>query len=178
MDHKIIIFETSRLVVRQLEPTDFPAFFKLQGNPKTHCYTGSPVDDEASALASLHRCIDCYTQPDNDFWVWAIERKSDGVFVGTCAIVNGHSRPTGKGPEIGYRFIEKYWGNGYAGEVCNPLIDHGINAMQLPWLFGQADVENVASVKVLERSKLFFLEEYFNEEENSVDRVYRLEREE
>ena len=171
-----MIFETNRLTIRQLQPTDFPAFFEMQGNPKTHRYTGSSVDDEVSARASLERCIRCYTEPGNNFWVWAVERKSDKEMVGTAAIVWGISGPTGEGPEIGYRFLEKYWGNGHAGEVCNPLIDYALGVMQLPWVFGQADVENVASVKVLERSKLVFLKEYFNKKENSTDRVYRLER--
>ena len=170
------IFETDRLLIRRLCPTDFPAFYELQGNPKTHRYTGSTVDDISSAKLSLERFIYLYSKPNNDFWVWAVERKSDGIMVGTVAIVKGYSGPTGEGPEIGYRFLEKYWGNGYAGEVCDPLIDYAINAMKLPWIFGQADVKNIASIKVLERSKLIFLKEYFNEKENCTDRVYRLDR--
>lgn len=148
----------------------------MQGNPKTHQYTGSKVDDEISAKASLEKCIQAYDSPGNDFWVWALVRKSDGEMVGTCAIVKGHSQPTGEGPEIGYRFLEKYWGNGYAGEICDRLIDHALNTMKLSWIFGQADVKNVASIKVLEKSKLEFLEQYFNEEEQCTDRVYILRR--
>ena len=170
-----MIFQTQRLIIRNLTLDDFPAFFELQGNPNIHLYTGSPVDDEVSTRTSLQKCINSYTVPDNDFWIWAIERKLDGAMVGTCAVVKGVSEPTGEGPEIGYRFIEKYWGNGYAGEICDPLVDHVLNTMQLPWVFGQADVKNVASIKVLERSKLVFLKEYFNEEENCTDRVYRLD---
>ena len=171
-----MLFETERLIARNLELADFPAFFEMQGNPKTHRYTGSTVDDETSAKASLENCIQSYSLPGNNFWVWALVQKSDGAMVGTCAVVHGHSRPTGHGPEIGYRFIEKYWGNGYAGEICDPLIDYAMKSQHLDWIFGQADVENVASVKVLERSKLEFLEEYFNEKENSTDRVYILKK--
>ncbi len=170
-----MIFQTPRLIVRKLTLEDFPSFFELQGNPKTHRYTGSTVDDEKSARASLERCISSYTKPGNNFWVWAVERKSDGAMVGTAAVVRGQSDPTGEGPEIGYRFIEKYWGNGYAGEICDPLVDYALDNMQLSWIFGQADVRNVASVKILDRSKLIFVKEYFNPEENCTDRVYRLE---
>ena len=167
------IFETPRLLVRPLVDSDFPSFFEMQGNPKTHLYTGSPVDDEAAARANLERCIQCYPKPENDWWVWAIERKSDGAFVGTAAVVPGECQITGPGPEIGYRFLEKHWGNGYASEICDPLIDHALGPMGLPWLFAQADVLNLPSVKILDRSQLEFVVEYFNEEENSTDRVYR-----
>ena len=164
-----MLFETKRLKVRQLKHADFPAFFEMQGNPNIHKYTGSPVDDEASARASLKKCIAAYSQPKNNFWVWCIENKSNGDMVGTCAIV-------GEENEIGFRFLEKYWGNGYASEICDPLIEYGLNKMNLPFIFAQADVLNVASLKVLDRSKLKFVKENFNKEENCADRIYRLEK--
>lgn len=164
-----MIFETKRLKVRQLTTADFPAFFEMQGNPNIHKYTGSPVDDETSARASLKKCMAAYSKPNNDFWVWCIENKATGEMVGTCAIVD-------KENDIGYRFLEKHWGNGYASEICNPLIEYGLNKMNLPFVTAQADVLNVASVKVLDRSILNFEKEYFNKEENCTDRVYRLEK--
>lgn len=164
-------FQTERLTVRDLTIDDFPAFFEMQGNPNVLRFTGTPPDDETSARSSLENCINCYSKPGNDFWVWAVERKSDGAMVGTAAIV-------GKGHEIGYRFLEKFWGNGYASEICNPLIDHAFEVMDYPSVFAEVDVRNVASVKVLDRSKLNFVKQYFNEKDNCTDRLYRLSRKE
>lgn len=167
------IFETPRLSIRLLRMEDFPPFFEMQGNPKVHIYTGSSADDEATAKKDLEHCIACYSKADNDWWIWAIERKSDGEFVGTCAVVPCDCEVTGEGMEIGYRFLEKYWGNGYASEICDPLIDHALGEMQLPWIFAQVDILNKPSVKILERSQLEFVKEYYNEKDQSNDRVYR-----
>ncbi len=164
-------FQTECLLVRDLTPDDFPAFFEMQGNPNVLRYTGTPADDEASARASLEHCISSYSKPGNDFWVWAIERKSDGDMVGTCAVVR-------EGHEIGYRFLERFWGNGYATEICDPLIDHALGAMGCPSVFAEVDIRNLASVKVLDRSKWKFVKQYFNEKDNCTDRLYRLERKE
>jgi RimJ/RimL family protein N-acetyltransferase len=171
-----MIFETSRLLVRPLRLDDFPTYFEMQGNPSIHKYTGSQVDDEATARAGLEKHIRCYSEPENGWWIWCVERKSDGVMVGTCAVIYSGNDIVGEGPEIGYRFLEKHWGNGYAAEICDPLIDHSLNTMKLPSVFATADVLNVASVKTLERSKLNFVAEYFNEKENCTDRVYFLRR--
>lgn len=166
------VFETPRLSVRPLRRDDFPAFFEMQGNPKTHQYTGSPVEDETTCRAKLEKLIEGYSDPQNQYWVWGIERKSDGAFVGTCAVVWSECQVTGEGHEIGYRFLEKYWGNGYASEICDPLINHALSTMKVPWLFGRVDILNVPSRKVLDRSQLTFVEEYFDEKENCTDRVY------
>lgn len=165
-----IVFETNQLTVRELALDDFPAFFEMEGNPNVHRFTGSPVCDEAAAMSSLRKCIEAYSKTDNDFWVWCIESKTSAEMVGTCAIVSQQN-------EIGYRILERFWGNGYASEICDRLIDHGLNSMNLPSVFAVVDVLNLASVKILEQSKLEFINEQFNEEENCVDRMYRLDRE-
>lgn len=73
------------------------------------------------------------------------------------------------------RFLEKYWGKGYGQEVCNGLIDFALNEWKLTSLWAEANKDNIASVKILERSRLQFEREYFHEKEKSWVRVYRLE---
>ena len=171
-----MIFETRRLVVRPLLPNDFDAYFQMQGNSNVHRFTCSPTDDEATARAGLRKHIQAYSQPNNRWWIWCVEEKSTATMVGTCAIVDGENEIVGAGPEIGYRFLERYWGNGFAKEICGPLVRHALQTMQLPSVFATVDVENVASVKVLEQSPLRFVAEYFNGTDNCTDRVYQLDR--
>jgi len=161
-------FQAERLKIRNLRLSDFPAFHEMQSNPNVMRYTAKRADTEQESQEGLDRCIAHYAKPDNEYRIWAVERKLDGAFIGTCAIVEGN--------EIGYRFLEKYWGQGYASEIINPLIDHGLEVLCLPFLFAEVDVRNIASVKVLERSKLMFIKEFFNEESKTQDRMYRLER--
>ena len=94
-------------------------------------------------------------------------QKSDQQFVGTCAIVPNEQRP-----EIGYRLLARSFGQGYGQEICNALIDYGIHEQGLPEIIAYVDVRNVASVKILDRSPLPFIEEMSNED-GGVDRFYR-----
>ena len=109
-----------------------------------------------------------YQKPDNDFWIWAIVQKENDKLVGTCAIIFENKEKA----EIGYRFLEKYWGNGYASEIVEPLIDYGFSTMNLKTIFATVDVLNIASVKMLEKSQLDFVKEYWSEEYQCTDRYY------
>ncbi|MEO1262351.1 MAG: GNAT family N-acetyltransferase [Bacteroidota bacterium] len=162
-----MIFETPRLIVRNLESADFSPFYQMQGNPNVMRYTTGRPDTEKEARNSLKKCMDHYALPDNDFWVWAIERKTDGAFVGTAAIVEEN--------EIGYRFLEKYWGNGYGQEIADGLIAHAIHKMSAKKVIAYVEPENIGSVKILERSKLNFIKEYIHPDDGELVRYYEYE---
>ena len=163
-----MLFQTSRLQVRPLRLTDLSPYQELQGNPKVMLYTGTPVQNAEESKNDLARLIGLYEKPNNDFWIWAIAQKENDNLVGTCAIIIEES---GKA-EIGYRFIEKYWGNGYASEIVAPLIEYGFTTMNLPTIFATVDVLNIPSVKMLDKSQLNFIKEYWNEELQCTDRYY------
>ena len=163
------IFTTTRLLVRRLELTDLDAFHQMQGNLKVMQYTTGRAMTFEENKAELKRVIDCYTQSENDFWVWAVLEKGSGNFVGTCALVKN-----GKGEnEIGYRFLERYWGKGYGKEITLGLIDYGLSLPDMEELVAYVDKENVPSVKILDAT-FNLVKEYWNEEERCVDRYYRI----
>ena len=166
------IFTTLRLIVRNLEWSDLDAFHEMQGNLNVMRYTTGRAMTREENMADLKRVIDCYDQPVNDFWVWAVIEKESGNFVGTCALVKN-----GKGEdEIGYRFLENSWGNGYGKEITLGLIDYSLKRTDIEELVAYVDKENVASVKILDAT-FNFIKEYWNEEERCVDRYYRIGKE-
>ena len=164
-----MIFETERLLIRELKEEDFSAFHEMQSNPKVMLYTSGAAKSEESNRAEFDKCKAAYSVPGNDFWIWGVERKSDASFIGTCALVENN--------EIGYRFLEKYWGFGYGKELADGLIDFGLNNRQLKYIYATVEPENIASVKILEKTKLNFIEESFDEEEGCMLRYYKFEAE-
>ena len=162
-----MVFETDRLLVRYLKPTDIDAFHEMQSDEVVMRYTTGKSFDQAENHRQLLDCIERYSKPENDFWVWAILEKTDQQFVGTCAIV-----PNDQRPEIGYRFLRKFFGRGYGQEICDGLIEYAINDQKLREIVAYADIRNVASITILERSRLSFVEEVVNEL-GTMDRFYR-----
>ena len=93
-----MIFETERLIVRKLILDDLEAFHKLESNPLVLKYATGEVKNFDANEKELKELIFKYEIPKNDFWIYAIERKSNKSFIGTLALVKD-----GVDDEIGYR---------------------------------------------------------------------------
>lgn len=166
-----LIFETARLGVRPLQTFDFNAFHEMQSNPRVMQFAAGRIFSAEENRQQLAQCIAKYSEPGNDYWVWAITLKADGKFIGTCAIVPNQNRP-----EIGYRLLETEFKKGFGREICNGLIHHAIDTMEVQEIVAVADCRNLASVKILDRSVLPFVEELRQSEQGSIDRFYHWKR--
>ncbi|MFY0604151.1 MAG: GNAT family N-acetyltransferase [Flavobacteriaceae bacterium] len=143
---KKMIFETNQFLVRELLMSDLHPFHKMQSNPLVMQYvTGviKPLSENKKELADL---IAKYKKSDNDFFIYAIESKEDNTFVGSVALVKDDKGDD----EIGYRFLEEYWGLGYGYEICDGLIEY-CRSINFPKLVGYVVDVNIASAKILEK---------------------------
>ena len=62
--------------------------------------------------------------------------------------------------DLGYRLIKRYRGKGYAIESAIASLDYGFNTMTLPVIYGTADMNNLASRHILEKSGLRHIETF------------------
>jgi len=166
-----MIFETKHFTIRELNPSDLDDFHEMQGNIEVMRYTTGEANTLAENILDLEKLLQHYKTPNNLFWVWAIEHKIDKTLLGTCALIGDE-----KGIyEIGFRFLEKYWGKGYGKEVTNNLIDYAFCQEEVKGLIAYVDVRNKASIRILEQSNLGFVEEKDNEALKSRERFYKME---
>lgn len=160
--------ETERLYFRELEPTDDVGMFELDSNPEVHTYLGNnPVKTIEESRAAIDFIREQYRT--NGIGRWAALLKETGEFIGWAGLklernVNGHDSHY----DLGYRFIQKHWGKGYASEAAAAFVDYGFNVMNLEKINATADPSNAASRKVLERVGLKFIETFDHEGEEEV----------
>ena len=159
----------------------------MQSDPEVMRYTSGKPKDKPGNTAELNRCIEAYKTPENRFRIWAIEEKLTEKWIGTCAVVaadefklpadwaEASGQLSGPIDEIGYRFLQSKWGKGWGGEVCHGLIDYCIEQLGVSTLLAQVDTRNVASVRILDRSKLKHLQG-FAAPTCGCDRVYLWQR--
>jgi RimJ/RimL family protein N-acetyltransferase len=57
----------------------------------------------------------------------------------------------GTGVDFGWRYSRHVWGQGYGGEAALAVLDYGLNVLGLTNLFAHAFVENVASIRIIEK---------------------------
>ena len=138
--------ETSRLLLRELTPDDAPGFFQLNEDPLVIQYTGDrPFQDIDEARAFLEN-YDQYAL--YGYGRWAVTSRENGDFLGWCGL---KYMPDLQETDLGYRFLRKHWGQGFATEAAKACLDYGLTILDLPQIVGRAWKANVPSIRVLEK---------------------------
>lgn len=84
---------------------------------------------------------------------WAVVLKENNKFIGWAGL-KYVDEPMNALPcyyDLGYRFIRKYWGKGYATEASVALIDYAFNKLKIPCIYAFIETDNLKSRRVLEK---------------------------
>ena len=152
--------ETERLYLREFTLDDAEMIFQMHQDAVITKYTGDPIPWDNIELVQQILTDAILPQYKNNIGRWAVYLKSTNEFLGWCGLkdVDGEI-------DLGYRYIQKYWGKGYATEAAKAVLNYGI---KLKNIIGRADSRNTASIKVLEKIGLRFKEKYLEGEIESV----------
>lgn len=162
------IFQTERMFVRPLRKTDIDNFKLLLDHPKVKRYTDGTEIRLEEGEKDFEKLLTLSRAKNKDFWVWAVVRKDDRKFLGTCAVIK-----TGEEEhEIGYRLFDEFWGRGYGHEIAEALVDFCHTEMNLENIKAYVDSTNRASVRILGKTRLNFLKEVYNKQSQSIDYVF------
>lgn len=163
-----MIFETERLLIRKLTIEDLEAFHQLESNPNVLKYATGEVKTHEENKIELKELITKYNIPLNNFWIYAVVKKSNSQFVGTVALVKDKEED-----EIGYRFLEKYWGNSFGSEICSGLVSY-CKRIGLKKIIGYVVDENVASIRILEKNNFNIVKKFISEDIKLPETKYEL----
>lgn len=165
-----VIFETKRLSVRKLLMSDFKPFHEMHGNHKVMQYVRGKAMTYEENKKELPTLIQKYDDQDNDFWIFAVERKEDSNFVGTVALVKDDQG----NDEIGYRFLEKYWKNGYGFEIAEGLVIY-CQKIGIPKIVANVVCKNEASTRIIEKLGFDFVGEFVSDDLKLPERKFILQ---
>ena len=172
---RIVRLETGRLELRLFRPDDLAAFAAMNADPEVMRYIGDGGPHARSrAEATFERMR--WHWAEHGFGRWAIERASDGAFLGFCGV----AFPTfvaeaATRPEIGWRLPREFWGQGYATEAAIAARDHFFRSFDWPELISLAQPGNVASHRVMRKIGMRRVDDLATSA-NGVLVVHQLER--
>lgn len=147
-----ISFETSRLICRRFSYEDCGDVFEnWASNPNIQFEYGEPVYSDVSQVKDLlTKYIEGYR--NLDYYRWAIIEKKSSHNIGQIAFCKVYSDC--HTAEIEYCIGEQFWGNGYAGEALEGLIDFTFRNTEFLKLEAYHRAKNTKSGKVLTKSKM------------------------
>ena len=132
-----IAIETERLILRRWCQADATPFHAMGQDAEVMRYLGPPMslEDATATVAGVNAQIDA-----NGHAFWAVERRSDGAFLGFCGIKIGPpGTPIETDLEIGWRLARHAWGQGYAREAA---------AASLAWAWANTEAPRVTAITV------------------------------
>ena len=147
-----IFVETERLLLREIIPEDINGMFELDSNPAVQTYLGNkPISTKKQAQDIINHIRKQYKE--NGIGRWAVVEKESGEFIGWSGFkyitkdqpINGHADFY----DLGYRFIERFWGKGYATESAIGSLKYGFEELKLDKIYAFADADNLVSQKIL-----------------------------
>ncbi|MDV3456677.1 GNAT family N-acetyltransferase [Sphingomonas sp. HF-S4] len=143
------MIETPRLILRGWRDSDREPFHAMSQDERVMATLGPLLwRDESDALIDrVQRILD-----DMGYTFWAVERRSDGAFLGFCGLKPGAEETPIEGEiEIGWRLAYDHWGRGYAREAAQASLDWGWANLDVPRIAAITSVDNDRSWGLMER---------------------------
>jgi ribosomal-protein-alanine N-acetyltransferase len=164
----MILIETPRLLVRQLQPGDAAPLFAIFGRPEVTRWMGdgSPL---TYAQCEQWIAVSIRNYATKGFGASAVVARASGQLAGICGIVYGPGRNE---PEIIYGFDQPWWGSGVASEVVPPMLRYGVERCGLPRVMATIAPENLASRRVAEKAGMRFDREEIDPDDGLPMLVY------
>lgn len=165
------MIRTKNLIISKVSHWHADTLFRIYGDVENNAYNPLP------AFPSIE-----HSQSVLNTWIehWnvkgignhAISMASDEDYV---IGFGGFSFKNFRGKEVvslGYKFIPDVWGNGYATEFVKGIIEHTVLPVNVIEVIARTHPENIASIRVLEKTGFIYLEIYDDNDGMGLSAVF------
>ncbi|MFN2227263.1 MAG: GNAT family N-acetyltransferase [Anaerolineae bacterium] len=144
----MLSIKTDRLVLRDLVPDDFEAFYATTGDPEYRSYYPEAEMTPAFWRDLLERIIvGARVSPRTTYQVAVC--LAGGTLIGTCGVRLESAEH--RQASFGCAIARAYWGWGYASEASRCIIDYGFSNLPIHRLYAETLSENSRARALAER---------------------------
>lgn len=147
----MLVFETPRLILKDVSEQDIAVIHELHSLPETDEFNtlGIPAHIGITRNIVGEWLTQQQANPRTVF-ILAITLRETGQFIGLIALKLGS--PRSKSAEVWYKLHKDHWRHGYTTEALYRLLHFGFDELRLHRIEAGCAVENTGSIKVLEKA--------------------------
>jgi RimJ/RimL family protein N-acetyltransferase len=141
------ILTTDRLVLEPLTRDHAAAMYEVLSDPELYAYLDFGPPPSLDDLRGVYERLEARVSPDgSELWLNWVVRPREGAPVGfvQATVAGGEAW-------VAYVLARGSWGNGYAGEATQGVIDHLRAACGVTRFLARTEEENGRSTRLLER---------------------------
>ena len=142
------VARTDRLLLRWLDADDAGFILELLNEPPWIRYIG---DKKVQTLQDAQRYIrngPAAMYERLGFGLYLVQLKQGGEPIGICGLIK---REALDDVDLGFAFLQRFWGNGYAFEAAAAIMAYGTSVLGLSRLVAILSPDNLRSHELLKR---------------------------
>jgi RimJ/RimL family protein N-acetyltransferase len=148
------VLETGRLILRRLTVEDAPFMLGLLNEPSWLRFIGDrgvrTLEDARNYIAKGP--VDMYERLGFGLFATAL-KEDESAPIGICGLVK---RDGLEDVDIGFAFLPKFWGKGYACEAASAVMAYAKSVVGLERIVAITAVDNESAARLLEKIGLRF----------------------
>ncbi|MGB3080463.1 MAG: GNAT family N-acetyltransferase [Saprospiraceae bacterium] len=145
------MINSTRLRLRYILNSDLDSVHHLHSLPETNKYNTLGIPENIGVTKRIvNEWIEELNKNPILCYSFVIEQKIDNLFAGLIALNLG--KPKYRSAEVWFKLLPEFWGKGYATEAVKEIIHFGFHDLNLHRIEAGCAVDNVASIKVLEKT--------------------------
>jgi RimJ/RimL family protein N-acetyltransferase len=130
--------------------SDIPEYAAVVADPEVTKFIGDGLPhSHEQATAYVHDCI--RSEAKEGIARYAVILRETGELIGFCGF-----KKVNDDIDFGWRYARRAWGNGYATQAAHAVLDYGINTLKLSSIVAKSAVENIGSVRIIEKIGMQF----------------------
>lgn len=142
-----MIYETKRLLVREILSEDFESIHSLALKPEIYNYQSWGPNSEKETAGFIKQAQNQQNENPRKNYELAMIEKSSGILMGLVSIRCSHSNIA----EIGYWLRVDRWKEGFGFESVMALVTFGFQKLSLNKFFALVDPQNIGSLNLLNK---------------------------
>lgn len=137
---------TKRLLLRPWSQPDVDSLHDLQSDPEMMKHQPDGPLPHGSKRPTLHQHLSSWRK--TGFGLWAVEHAETAAFIGAIGLKQEGHWPD---VEVSWSLAPPYWGQGFATEGAEAVLEYAFVQRQLKQLISVCIVGNVASERVMQK---------------------------
>jgi len=148
-----VVLHTARLVLRELNLDDAEFIVELVNDPDWLRFIGDKNVHDVEGARRYLREGPLASYSRNGFGLWCVELEVERAPIGMCGLIRRDTLPD---VDVGFAFLARFRGAGYAREAAEATLAHGFGKLGLQRIVAITALDNVRSQRLLERIGMRF----------------------